>query len=158
MKQKPFLTLLVSIIVIGGLIGGAFAGGIAIGKNQAEETNLLDMKSQFSTRFGDTSDKGIIKEGTTQQNPAFPGGMGGFIGKQGTIGTVESIEDNVVTVETMTGIIEVTVAGDTTIQKMGEGSIDDITPGDTISVTGESEEDGSIEAVSIFITPLVNTP
>ena len=154
MKQKPFLTLLVSIIVIGGLIGGAFAGGIAIGKNQAEETSL-DLKSQFATRFGD---KGIVKEGTTQQNSLLPGGLGGFMGKQGTIGTVESIEGNIVTVETMTGTIEVTVAGDTAIQKMDEGSIEDVSPGDTITVTGESGEDGSIEAVSIFITPFVKTP
>ncbi len=158
MKQKPFLTLLVSIIVLGGIVGGAFFGGIAIGKSQAEEANLLDLKSQFATRFGDTGDKGIIKEGTTQQNPLLPGELRGFMGKQGTIGKVESISDNVVTVETMTGVIEVTVTGDTSIQKMCEGSIENITPGDTITVAGESEEDGSIEAVSILITPFIKTP
>jgi len=154
MKQKPFLTLLVSIIVLGGIIGGAFAGGIAIGKSQAEEANL-DLKSQFATRFGD---KGILKEGVIPQDPLLPEGLGGFMGRQGTMGTVESIDDNVITLETKAGVIEVTVAGDTSIQKMGEGSIGDITPGDTVTVTGESEDDGSIEAVSIFITPFVKTP
>ena len=155
MKQKPFITLLVSIIVLGGIIGGAFAGGIAVGKNQAEEEASLDLKSQFATRLGN---KGTTQDGTAQQNPMFPGGLGGFMGRQGTIGTVESIEDGVITIETMTGVVEVTVTSDTSIQKMGEGSIEDISAGDTITVTGESEDDGSIKAASIFITPLMETP
>ena len=80
------------------------------------------------------------------------------MGRQGTIGTVESIEDGVITIETMTGVVEVTVTSVTSIQKMGEGSIEDISAGDTITVTGESEDDGSIKAASIFITPLMETP
>ena len=154
MKQKPFITLLVTIIVLGGIISGAFAGGIAVGKNQAEEEASQDLQSQFATRFGN---RDTIQDGTTPQNPLFPGGMGGFMGRQGTIGTVEDIDDNVITLETMTGVIEVTVADDTSIQKMGEGSIEDISPGDTITVTGESEDDGSIEAASIFVTPFMGT-
>ena len=37
MNTKPFVTLLVAVLVIGGSLGGAFAGGVALGKSQEEE-------------------------------------------------------------------------------------------------------------------------
>ena len=38
MNTKSFLALLIAVLVLGGSIGGAFAGGMALGKSQVEET------------------------------------------------------------------------------------------------------------------------
>ena len=35
---KPFILILAITIILGGSIGGAFVGGIAVGKNQGEDT------------------------------------------------------------------------------------------------------------------------
>jgi hypothetical protein len=36
---------------------------------------------------------------------------------------------------------------------MGSGSLTDIKTGDSITASGETKDDGSIQATSIFITP-----
>jgi len=51
------------------------------------------------------------------------------------------------------GDVGILIVDDTTIQKMGEGSLGDISPGQSITVSGERQEDGSIEATGIFVTP-----
>ena len=38
MNTKSFLALLIAVLVLGGSIGGAFVGGMALGKSQVEET------------------------------------------------------------------------------------------------------------------------
>ena len=147
MKQKSFIILLVVVIVLGGIIGGAFAGGIAIGKNQGREEVGQDLQSQIVSRFGDRD----FPQGT------FQPGMGGLIRGAGAMGTVEEVEGNVVTLNTTEGTVSVLVDDDTLIQKMGEGSLDDISPGESITVSGEPEDNGDIKATSIFITPLFVT-
>ena len=148
MKQKNFFTLLVAIVVVGGLIGGAFAGGIAIGKSQGEERVSQELQGrfeQFSLRFGQ---EGMPQPGTQSS--------GGFFGRGGTMGTVEKIEGNVLTLNTMQGTtVQVLISDSTTVQKMAEGSLDDISSGDNVTVSGERNEDGSIDATNIFITPFI---
>ncbi len=56
---------------------------------------------------------------------------------------MEKIKANVLTLSILEG----------TIQKMEEGVLDNILPGDSITVSGKRNEDGSIEATNIFITP-----
>jgi len=146
MKQKSFFTLIIAIVVAGGLIGGAFAGGIAIGKNQGEEKVNLDIESQIkdlTSRFG--------KEGT-RFDPAtqIPGGI---LGKGGTLGKVEKIEGNILTLSAIKGTTEVQISESTTIQKMDEGSLNDLSAGVSITVSGEQQEDGSIKATNIYIIP-----
>jgi hypothetical protein len=143
MQQRSFITLLVAIIVLGAAIGGALFGGIAIGKSQGQEEANQDLFSQFTERFADSD----MEPGTFQ--PGMGGGMMGGVG--GTMGTVDEIEGDVITLETPTGVVLVYITDGTTIQKMTEGSLDDILPGDNITVSGEEEDDGSIEATNIFI-------
>lgn len=69
------------------------------------------------------------------------------------MGTVEKIEGGVITVKTLTGSISVITSSSTTVQKMGSGNLTDIKTGDSITISGESKADGSIQATSIFITP-----
>jgi len=140
MKRKTFIILLVAAVLLGGAIGGAFIGGMAIGKTQGR-TEV----TQGSPRWS-----GQLTAPSTQTNPQ--GGV--LFGRGGTIGTVASIEGNTVTLTAPDGTtVRILISDSTTIQKMDEGSLDDLSPGESISVSGERGEDGSITATSIFITP-----
>ena len=68
------------------------------------------------------------------------------------MGTVEKVEGNVVTLNTSTGTVLVDIGNSTSIQKMAEGSLADISTGEAITVSGNKTADGSIEARSITIT------
>lgn len=161
MKRKTFITLLVTVVVLGSIIGGVFAGGVAIGKDQGKDEGreealqeLQSQMSQLTSRFGL---RDIQQEGTHPETPGtvspFPGGFGGLMGSGGTMGAVEKVEGNVVTLTTRDGPISVLVGNSTTIQKMEEGDLDDISTGKNITVSGEQNEDGSINATDIFIVP-----
>lgn len=146
MKRKTLFVLLAVVIVVGGAIGGAFAGGIAIGKSQGKEEADQELQSQLESLQSRFEERGI-PEGTSRP------GFGGLPGRGGTLGTVDKVEGNILTLNTTEGIVRVLIVDDTTIQKMGEGSLSDISPGQSITVSGERQEDGSIEATGIFVTP-----
>ena len=149
MKQKSFVFLLIAVVVLGGALGGAFAGGMAVGKSQGKEEASQDLQGELASRFGQRP----------AQSDAAQTGMFGGLGRQGTVGTVEEIEGNVLTVNTMMGTtVRVLIADDTLIQKTGEGTLDDVSPGSQVTVSGEEQDDGSIKAASVFITPDFATP
>jgi len=140
MKPKSFVTLLAVAVILGSIIGGALAGGIAIGKSQGSQT----------VRYTSTTGLGNI---TGLGNFQYPGNNTGIPSGNGTIvGTVEKVEGNVVTFNTRTGTVIVNIGNSTSIQKMSEGSLADISLGESISVSGNKNADGSIEAKSITIT------
>jgi len=143
MKTRSFVILILLIVVVGGAIAGAFVGGQAVGKSQANQT-LRSRFEQFPS-FQQRMDSG---------NLTMPGGMDGFIVRGGTFGTVEKIEGNVLSVKAPDGsTVQVVISDQTTIQKIAEGDLSDITAGSSVSVTGDREDDGSIAATTIFITP-----
>lgn len=160
MKKNTFIMLLAAVVVLGGAIGGALIGGMSIGKGQGrEEANqeLQSQLSQFTSRFGQRG----TQQGTPQPGSELPGGFGsqrpggfgGLFGSGGTVGTVEKIEGNILTLTTPQGSVRVIIADDTPIQKMGEGSLSDISIGERITVSGEQKDDGSIEATNVFLAP-----
>lgn len=149
MKQRSFIILLAAVIVLGGALGGAFAGGIAVGKSQGQEEASQDLQSQLTSRFGQRPAQGDMPR---------TGMFGGLMGSQGTAGTVEEIEGNVLTLKTFMGTtVRVLIADDAVIQKMGEGTLDDISSGAQVTVSGETGDEGAIEATNIFITPPMAT-
>ena len=173
MKQNAFVIWLGVVVALGGVLGGAFVGGMAIGKSQGKQEANQQMQGQLSqfaagsrqraTQQGTPqaqegtpqAQEGTPKplEGTPQPGLSFPGGLGGLAGRGGTVGTVEKVEGNVVTLNTPQGAVRVIVDDSTSIQKMGEGSLGDISAGESITVSGERAEDGSMKATGIFITP-----
>jgi hypothetical protein len=141
MKTKSFVTLLVVAVILGSIIGGALAGGIAIGKGQGSQTG------QFSsiTGLGNTT--------TGQGNFQLPGNFTGTLPtSRATVGTVEKVEGSLITLKTSTDTVLVNIGNSTSIQKMAEGSLADISPGESITVSGNKNADGSIEARNITIT------
>ena len=86
----------------------------------------------------------------------FGGGQGGAgDGFPGALtGTIESIEGDIVTVNTAQGTLTATVQpGQTVIQVLSTGSIDDLSQGLRVTVTGDTSEDGTLSATSIVVTP-----
>ncbi|MBU2009577.1 MAG: hypothetical protein KJ624_07075 [Chloroflexi bacterium] len=163
MKQNAFVIWLAVVVVLGGVLGGAFAGGIAIGKSQGREQATQELQSQRSQLAAGLGQRGTQQgtpqpgQGTPQPGSSFPGGLGGFAGRGGTVGAVEKIEGNVVTLNTPQGAVRVMVDGSTSIQKMGAGSLGDISAGESITVSGERQADGSIQATGILITPVLGS-
>ena len=143
MKPKSFVTLLVAAVILGSVIGGALAGGIAIGKSQSQGSQT-NQYSSLPSGLGNISGLG---------NFQFPGNSTGFnSGSRATTGTVEKVEGDVVTLKTQGNTtVLVNVSGSTSIQKTVEGSLADIATGDNITVSGNKNADGSIEAGSITI-------
>ncbi|MDD5189988.1 MAG: hypothetical protein PHE50_02970 [Dehalococcoidales bacterium] len=149
MNQKAFIWLVVGIIVFAGSVGGAFAGGVAIGKKQAPVSSQF-VRGQFPGGLtGRTNSDGSISTPPT-------GAISGF--NRGTFGTVTKITGNVITLKTFEGnTINILTGNGTTYQKTGSGALSDVTVGLTISATGETQTDGSVKATTVFISPYIPT-
>lgn len=124
---------------------------MALGKGQVETPAqaLLQPAQSAST-------PGLLPEGQIRQR--FPGGRlggggAGFDGRGGLSGTLEGIEGNTVTVNTSQGPLQATVGEDTIIQMFAQGTLVDLHTGLTVTVIGQSGEDGTVEARSIVIVP-----
>ena len=87
-----------------------------------------------------------------QQPGGFGGGQGGFGGGGAALsGTVESIGDGQITVNTEQGPLTATVNESTVIQVLAAASLADLSEGQRITVVGTPGEDGAVSADSIVI-------
>ena len=182
MNTKAFVTLLVVALVLGASLGGAFAGGIVLGKSQRGEAAMngptsqpTGLSQQQSSQKGDAS-PGQLRQRfqagnltseelaqLQQQAQQFRGGGfgvgtgqrgGGFGGARGGLtGTIEKIEGNKVTINTAQGPLQATIGAETAIQMLAQGTFADLIQGLRVTVVGQRGEDGTVTARSIFITP-----
>ena len=172
---KPFMFLLALAVVLGVSLGGAFAGGVAFGKSQGEETtaNLgggptLGSPQQPMSQSGQ-GQAGRFQQGShrdqfgreganpssgqTQTQRSRDGSGQGFSGRGGPAGTIEKIEGDTLTITTPRGPVQATLKKDTAFGKLSEGTKDDLQVGTRVMVMGQRSEDGSVEANSIIVTP-----
>ena len=181
--KNAFVIWLAVVVALGGALGGAFAGGMAIGKSQGKEAANQQLQTQFgqlaSGRLrGALQGTPLAQEGTpvsaqatpqaqqgtpqagqgTQSGLPFAGGPGGIAGRGGTVGTVEKVEGNVVTINTAQGAVRVVADNATTVQKVGEGSLRDVSAGASVTVSGERAQDGSVKATNILVSPVLRSP
>ena len=147
MKTKAFVFLMVAVLVLGGSIGGAFAGGMALGQQRGKEQAEQGLRSAQGTT-GQLSGQ----SGRQFQSGERPG-AGALPGRGGLTGTIEKVEDNTVTVNTPQGPLQARIGPDTAIQKLAEGSVEDLQAGLRVTITGQPGEDGMVEASSILLTP-----
>lgn len=114
-----------------------FVGGIALGRATAPES-----AANFPGTFPGGGN--LPGDGTGADGGNLPGG-GGF-----TAGTIQSIDGDTIYVETADGqTVEVRTSGDTDVQVTSEGSVADLTEGETVVVQGDQQDDGSLDATSI---------
>ena len=141
MQTKKFVTIVVAVIVLVGIIGGAFFGGVATGKNKSSTTT-----TQFTGRTGQFPGGG---NSSTYNRSAAGFGIGGS-----TMGTVSGINGDVITLTTTNGsVVQVYTNSSTRIEEVATTtlSLSDITTGENISVTGRRNQGSSVNATSIII-------
>ena len=76
--SKPFVLLLTIVLVLGGSLGGAFAGGVALGKSRAEDTG----GTSFTAAFGLDSQQPSAPLGLPQRDQLRQGIQSGNFGQQ----------------------------------------------------------------------------
>lgn len=137
MKKLSIQTpVLIAVAVV--IMGGSFYGGMAYAK-----TSTKGSASSFRQGMpnGITGRQGAVG--------ARMGGAGGF-----TTGEVVSKNANGFTVKLRDGGSKIVItASSTAIGKMTQGSMDDVTDGTSVVVSGTSNSDGSITATTVQIRP-----
>ena len=173
MSSKAFILILVAVLVLGASLGGAFAGGIALGKSQEDEAPQSSA-IQIPPRGGQGSQaqpsqsqpdqlRNQIRSGELapedfdqirqQFQDRFGDGGEAFAGRGGLTGTLENINDGVLTVNTSRGPLQAIVGPETTIQELAEGAITDLKNGLRVTIIGERDENGAVVATSVLIIP-----
>ena len=170
MSTKAVLLAVAGIAALAVSAGGAFAGGIAVGKGQAdsaaESTSTADtqpaggsgaldldaLRQQFQSGELDPETLAQLQE---QFGGQFGGTGGGrrFGGGDGLFGTIETIEGDTLTINTPRGPLQASVGPETTIQVFAEGTLADLEAGMQVTVVSERADDGSVVATSITVTP-----
>jgi hypothetical protein len=146
MKGKWIALIIVALVVVAA--AGAFGGyttGVNAGKSQA-----------LAARTAFLADRGI---GNGQGGAAFGGqGAGGAQGNGRQFdpnnfasGQVKQIDGNTIQLSTAQAVVTVKLSDQTQIQKMGAGTVSDITTGERITVQGARGADGVMAAQSIQI-------
>lgn len=95
---------------------------------------------------------------STQANPASSSNPPARSLRNAMAGEVTSLQERILTIETETGPQRVDISPDTIIRKFADGgpataSIGDFTPGVRVRITGKTDDQGVIQAETIFIVP-----
>ena len=164
MNTKAFVSLLVAVLVLGGGIGGAFVGGIALGKSQVAEAAPVVAPTAALTPGSVQQSFGgaLTSEQRDQFRQQFQGQFGGADGGRtfsgrgfsrggGLTGAIEKIEGNTLTINTAQGPLLATVTAETTIQQVVEVTIADLLAGMQVTVIGAPGEGGAMVASTILV-------
>lgn len=138
MNKQMIIGGLVALVIVGG---GAFYGGMAYGKSQTPA------RGQFGN--GQFMGNGLLPGG------GMRGGMnGGF-----TAGEIISKDETSITIKMQDGSTKIVLVGSNAqVMKSATGSVDDLTVGTQVTVTGSANSDGSVTAQSVQIRPEGSAP
>lgn len=152
-KNKKIILGIVGIIVLVGV----FYGGISYGKNStATALNTNGAGENRTGQFGGA----MNNRGSRTSGSGFVSGK--IISKDANSITLEILSGD----PTLNGATNpsgskiIFVDTSTTVSKMATGSLNDLTTGTQVSVTGTTNPDGSVTAKSVQIRPQTrqNTP
>ena len=143
-NMKKIITIIVLTSVIVG--GGAFYGGMKYDQSKTAASR----QARFQQLGG-------------QQGAAFAGGAragrmqragGGFVA-----GEILSKDDKSLTIKLQDGGSKIVLfTSSTPISKSSSGSLEDLSVGSSVSITGTSNQDGSVTAQSIQLRPTMPQP
>lgn len=138
--------------VVLGLAGAVllllgFAVGMLVGNSTAGAASADDDRPSRGEGFGFGAGPGGFG-GHDRDSPGPGMGMGmDWDGFGGAVGTITSIDGDTVTLETPSGeSVEVETGDDTDVTVTTEGSVGDLSEGDTVLVTGDRGDDDTIDA------------
>jgi len=132
--MRRIITVVVITAVLAG--GGAFYGGMKYAQSKVPQ------RGNFSANFQRNGAANII--GGTRAN-----GSGGF-----TAGDIVAKDNNSITVKLSNGSSKVVFFSDTIeVDKFAKGTASDLQVGESVTVGGQANQDGSITAQTIQIRP-----
>ncbi|WP_431894909.1 hypothetical protein [Nonomuraea sp. bgisy101] len=139
-----------SRLTLGLVAALVLVAGVLIG---IQAHKLLGGSTAAAGQFGPRTGYGVQQpSGGTGPQGQPPGGAirGRGQGGAATVGTVEKVEKDRITLKTMDGsTVVVTTTGETTVQVTEQGALSDLKTGTTVVVQGEKGGDGEVAATSI---------
>jgi hypothetical protein len=139
--------LLLPIVAAVALALVAFAGGYVVANATGSNT-----AGTGRTAFNDDGGGGFAPGASFRTRGGGPGGFGGFGG--GAAGTVGSVSADQMTITTANGGSRIVLlTPSTTVDKITSTTqaVTDITSGETVTVVGTANPDGSVTATRIII-------
>ena len=169
MTNRAFFWAAVLAVILGGGLGGILIVALDGGEEETPAVSRLagpsaggsaaerleELASRIESGEADAEDLEelgeIVSEAVAGGTPG--GGAGGDAGRM--IGTVESFEGGVLAVNSPIGPLETTVGDETVITAISEseGTLDDLTAGLRVTLQGERNEEGLLEATGITVVP-----
>jgi len=139
-------TLLVSCVLLVVVVGaGSFYGGMVYGKSSSKGS----FAGNFNPEQLGANVAGMGQKGTRVNGTGMTGAGGGFV-----LGEVISQDEQSITLKLQeAGTKIIFFSSSTQVTKTQEGSISNISVGESLTVTGKTNTDGSITAQSIQIRP-----
>ena len=135
--------IIVGIIVLVLVAGGSFFGGTLYGKNQAQTALAARLPGGFP---GIEENGQLPGQGRLGAN-ARAGALGGMLA-----GQIKEIGDGTLTVTDNNGKeTKVAVTDTTLIEKQASVELTDLTPGETVMISGSTGTDGTITARSVQV-------
>ena len=183
MNNKFFMGLAGAVLLAALGVGGAFTGGVAYERSgedtspvvtapdlpspsgvQAQASGrqfnpeaIADLQARLQSGSATPEDLQQLRQQFAGQSGGFGGGGGAGgnlrFGGRGLNGPIESIEGDTITINTAQGPLQVVLNADTTINNIVEVDSSALTVETRISVNGQRNEAGVMEATTITITP-----
>jgi hypothetical protein len=138
--MKRVMLVLIAVLFLVGVGGGAFAAGTKVGENRAIQDPARFFQQQARGQGGQFP--GLLQ--TPQPGQRGAQGLGG-----GITGTIEEIQGNTLVVNTGTETIRVQTTDTTLIQKYMPVTVGDLKVDEQVIVSGSRNDDGSYTARSI---------
>ena len=140
--------IIVGIVVLALVAGGSFYGGMLYGTAQAQAA-LPAGPGWAGGTLPDT------QPGGTPGARARQGAGAGFGAQAGmTVGQIDMIDGDTLVITNMNGNqIRVQVTDTTLIEKNASVTVADLAAGETVMVSGSENDDGSITARSVQVSP-----
>lgn len=146
--MKKIIAIVLGLVIV---CGGSFYAGM-----KYDQSRTVADRQARAQQFGGANVGGMIRG----NSGARGGASGGFVS-----GVILSKDDKSVTIKLndarqqneQGGSKIVFLSGSTQVMKSAAGSLDDLTVGETIMVTGSANSDGSINAQSVQTRPETKT-
>ncbi len=143
MNKSVIFIFIVALIIVGA---GSFYGGLKYGQGSVRDTST-NQRGQMVGQFRGAGDGTGVR-----RNGGLPGGE--FIN-----GEVISRDDKSLTVKLRDGGSKIVFfSASINLSKTVEGVISDLAVGQTVTISGSSNSDGSLTATAIQIRPEVSKP
>ena len=172
-RRNPIVLATVGIIVLGLAVGGAFTAGRIIGERDGAETARQEVIDELQGQFDEAlallqsaQTQGTGQQGVFGGGGFGGGGFGGFEDGNGTIGVIEAVESDHLTVLGGGGgrlgggfaagggeSVQVFFNDQTVLEGTDVASPAQLQSGQRVVVVGEQREDGGIDPTQITVLP-----